>query len=67
LLRLTEQLSAIADQDLTASAQATRIKNMCFDALACIKALEAQLSIARYRASTGYVQTAAATHRANDP
>jgi hypothetical protein len=64
--RLTEQLSAIADQDLTASAETRRIKNMCFDALACIKALEAQLSLARYRASV-LVQTAAAAHWANDP
>ncbi len=66
--RLSRRLASIAAQeDLASSDDETRVRNACFDALACIKALEAALSRRLHQRAIMSSRLAAPRQPANDP
>jgi hypothetical protein len=66
--KLVERLAAIAAQeDALADENGTSIRNACFDALACIRALEAALSCRVHRAVVTSPRLVGPCAPANDP
>jgi hypothetical protein len=66
--KLVERLAAIAAQeDALADENGKSIRNACFDALACIRALEAALSRRAHEAAIMSTRLAVPCRPANDP